>query len=615
MLECNIQALQEGYPDLYKRLQKVEGNKEEQIIELARNGQPTLIIKTDEQPLYIHSRYNPEREAYQWVQALQLKSDMLVVIGMGLGYILPALALSYPNSKIVIVEQSEEVFMATIQHVDISTWLKDERFIFLVGCDPFLTGRLLAEYIWQRNLSPDYLQITGLSVYDRMYPGIIEAVKEQINFQWTELRVQEATYERFSKVWMTTTLRNAQYINQHPSVESVCEKLYGIPVIIVAAGPSLEKNVHILEQIEDRAIILAVGSSVNILEKYGIEPHIIMAIDSAESEKNIFATSSFFSPLLVYAHTLHPDIVHSYPGSKAWVKLKEDRVVEYICKRLNLSYIEAADGPSVANIAFDFAIKQLKASAVILIGQDLAYTNNQTHASGVVHGTSIKVNTSGHLLVQDINGNTVATSSAFIAMKNFYEVYMQYEKPSMPIYNCTEGGLSILGIPNDFLKETIEHVCSSIYPIKKWINEAICASDRVRKEEKIQEKEMWNELLEGAQRLFVLSEKRVGIVDGLSAIHPAFTNEFAKVNDITQQIENDPTYEYMIQPYVQWLIDASSRHIHDATQKTDDIIKTKEKLLEELRKQYKRIHEHIVLFKQTVEGISNGTVSTENRTT
>lgn len=107
----------------------------------------------------------------------------------------------------------------------------------------------------------------------------------------------------------------------------------------------------------------------------------------------------------------------------------------------------------------------------------------------------------------------------------------------------------------------------------------------------------------------------MGIVDGLSAIHPAFTNEFAKVNDITQQIENDPTYEYMIQPYVQWVIDASARHIHDATQKADDIIKTKEKLLKELHKQYKRIHEHIVLFKQTVEGISNGTVSTENRAT
>jgi hypothetical protein len=606
MLETNKLALQLYYPDLYKKMNEITLENFLYNIHPAKNGQMTFAVQKREELCYLHSRYNPEREVEQWVHVIETDADIIVVVGIGLGHALPHLAVKFEGRKVVVVEPDLHIFSAVLAHVDFSTWLKDDSFTFLVGCDAFLISYILSELIWNNMLSPDSVYITAFPVYERMNPNFVKTIKEQISVQWMNLQVQEATHKRFSKAWITTTLKNISYINRDMSAAYISEALHNLPVILIAAGPSLEKNIHILKRLQNRAVLFAVGSAVNILESNGIEPHIIMAIDSAESERNIFARTCFSSALLLYTQMLHPDIVHMYPGPKAWVKLKEDKGTEYVCKRLNIPYIEAADGPSVANVAFDFISKQLRPSAIILVGQDLAYTNDQTHARGAVHDTSVKLDEEGFILLEDVEGNMVRTTSGFIAMKNFFEVYMQYEQPSVPVYNCTEGGLPIRGIPNYSLIEIAEKECKHTLPIQEIMQKI---KGHTHKEiNPDTEKALWHELQQAAHTIHVLSEKRSEKLRNLSPVSDSFSIQFDEIKHVSRKIEEHVIYQHMIEPYVQWLIDASNRRIQHEVKKSDDIIKTKEKLLKELLAQYMQVHEYIELFRKTVEEILYGTV-------
>ncbi len=122
------------------------------------------------------------------------------------------------------------------------------------------------------------------------------------------------------------------------------------------------------------------------------------------------------------------------------------------------------------------------------------------------------------------------------------------------------------------------------------------------------EKALWHELQQAAHTIHVLSEKRSEKLRNLSPVSDSFSIQFDEIKHVSRKIEEHVIYQHMIEPYVQWLIDASNRRIQHEVKKSDDIIKTKEKLLKELLAQYMQVHEYIELFRKTVEEILYGTV-------
>ena len=67
---------------------------------------PTVLVVKDKQKYYIHSKYDPIKEASIWVEGLELDASEkeLVIIGAGMGYHLNSLAEKYPSSHIHVFE-------------------------------------------------------------------------------------------------------------------------------------------------------------------------------------------------------------------------------------------------------------------------------------------------------------------------------------------------------------------------------------------------------------------------------------------------------------------------------------------------------------------------------
>ena len=174
------------------------------------------------------------------------------------------------------------------------------------------------------------------------------------------------------------------------------DKLKGIPAIICGAGPSLAATFEQLKQVEDRALIIAGGSTISALSNQGIIPHIGIALDpNSEEFDRLKAASSFHMPFL-YASRLESRVFNTCNGDKGYLRTQTGGACEaYFEKTMGLEATPIGPelGPealSVTTLAIALAV-EMGCDPIILNGIDLAYTGMQRYAEGVMPSSQVFV--------------------------------------------------------------------------------------------------------------------------------------------------------------------------------------------------------------------------------
>ena len=143
-----------------------------------------------------------------------------------------------------------------------------------------------------------------------------------------------------------------------------------IPAIIVGAGPSLEKNGHLLKEFEERALIFAGGSALNTID---IEPHLGASIDPIAPYRQ-FKAQPFSQIPFCYQSRMNPDNFSLLHGEKI---LFPDSSVPAI------NWIEGQEmfdgGWTVGNFLTQVA-QLMGCSPILFIGMDLCYENGRKYA-------------------------------------------------------------------------------------------------------------------------------------------------------------------------------------------------------------------------------------------
>src|SRR5574344_406701 len=142
--------------------------------------------------------------------------------------------------------------------------------------------------------------------------------------------------------------------------------------IVIASGPSLEKNINRLkESINSKTIVITVDTALPTLEKYNIIPNIIVTTDARvyEGQKKLI-----FSNLNSYLKTM---LVFSAHSQKELIELFKDKSKSHYIKYYG----------SVLNESVAIALKT-KAKLIKLFGADFAYEGDTTH-SGIQSGVAV----------------------------------------------------------------------------------------------------------------------------------------------------------------------------------------------------------------------------------
>lgn len=262
-------------------------------------------------------------------------------------------------------------------------------------------------------------------------------------------------------IFLRNALINAPLMHNKIKISDYYNSLSNKPFLIVAAGPSLNKQLPTLAKYQEYFNILAVDTVWPILDKFGIKPDLVFALDSRSKPswpRNCVADETCFSidigcaPKLVWSH----DQNHLFSSTSEQIR----SLLDYLGVEVDV----LATGGSVATSAFNFA-RYLGGNPIVLIGQDLALTGGKDHADGYLHVYSdglLKARFDSGFDVDGYYGDRVKTESQLLYYKTWYEEQLKAH-PDVMVINSTEGGAKIEGC----LQIPFQAVCDELQKTNK----------------------------------------------------------------------------------------------------------------------------------------------------
>lgn len=467
--EKNLRTLARYYPQMDELIEKAKQELETdiEIIEGYSIDKELIIrVKSGYGRCYLNGKRNAKEPAKEWYKTLGALISNAPILMMGIGnstYLRELVEQTKTKLVIVVYEPSLEIFLHFLGYTDLEPWMEKHTIIFWVnglnGMDVKSIKQIIERVLTYELL--EYARILVLHNYDILFPNETLEFMRICRQVVSEGMIQYNTGNTFSSVMVKNVFSNAVYLISGFKTTQLPRVLpKGIPGILVAAGPSLNKNIKELKRAKGRAFIIAVDTAVKPLLKEGIVPDMFAIIDGRKPLDLVRADGAEKIPMLTLLEAAS-EVLEYHKGMKFFYN-EGVRFAEKIFSHYEREFGNVNTGGSVATSAFSLLYK-IGIETVILVGQDLAYTNNRSHADGTFQEVMQQHDTSRFLMVEGNSGEKVPTTGDLRMFLNWYESYIdscQKLDANFRVINATEGGAKIKGTEIMTLKEAINTECT-----------------------------------------------------------------------------------------------------------------------------------------------------------
>ncbi|MCM1295954.1 MAG: DUF115 domain-containing protein [Muribaculaceae bacterium] len=463
--ERNIEELKIYNEELYEYLQNnVITNSEDVSVETAKNGEQ--IIKSH--GIYLNSRYNPSAEAQKYMQDEIRLPDEAVLVMFGLSNGVFAREFLRENNKhntCIVVEPDIAIFVEVMQNIDITDILSNNRLLLIIyGINEKRLETKMYELIKSYNMNTN--QHITLPRYGQLYAEKLKAMVDALNEQYDKRQVENNTIIGNGAKGCRNTIYNMRFLKGCRSMGDFIGRFPAdMPAVLVSAGPSLVKNVHLLKNVKNRAFIMCTDRAFNLLSSMGIKPDMVIGVDFEKpvelfhkeelADIPFLADKDFNTKVLEY---LKPkDLIFLTNTDSMWGKL-------FLNAGSTLKGIDA--GGSVATIAIG-CLARWGFKKIILIGQDLALTGNKEHAGNIQNVPDAEIAKCKYL--EDIDGNMIPVRYDLLMYLRWIEDFALKNR-HIEIIDATEGGVKKQNTSVMSFQSAINKYCIKDYDIKGIID-------------------------------------------------------------------------------------------------------------------------------------------------
>jgi hypothetical protein len=274
-----------------------------------------------------------------------------------------------------------------------------------------------------------------------------------------------ATVDTFGHRYATHVIANLPTIAAAPSSARLHGAFAGKPALLVAAGPSLGKNIEGIRRWKGKAVIVAVSHALGALERAGIVPDLVIALDPGDLLRHFGGPSVGAAEALVVSTSCDPRLFDlparrfiTFSGNfgiDSWAYDGLEEPVRVPC------------GGSVATSAVSL-LRQWGCNPIVLTGQDLSFPDGQYYAPGSLDGDArFEVSADGQTgriltpggsvlpgaaerqLVRRVpgyHGGEVVTDHGFAMAREWFIATAREHAGELTMLNCTEGGAYLDGM-------------------------------------------------------------------------------------------------------------------------------------------------------------------------
>jgi hypothetical protein len=414
----------------------------------------------------LHSDDIPQ-EMQRFVSKLNLDGvDILYIFGMGLGHHYEALKdwLQEKRDRRLIFLEDDLSAIEALLHSEHAASL-------------FSHPQVVVHYLSTKS-DAALEEIVAAYPTDRIEVLAIETYQQRKKRRFGQIRLkllrQSAvshailTESLYSHKMLVNLLRNIKCWDGAFFAGGLKKKFQGIPAVICGAGPSLQSSIPLLKTLEDKALIIAGGSTIAALSNQGIQPHIGIALDpNAEEFGRLKIASAFETPLL-FASRLQPDVFNTLNAERGYLITDTGGPAEHYFETL----MEIAGDPigrelglealSVTTLAVALAV-EMGCTPILLAGVDLAYTGMQRYAEGILPSSQVQTSELRQqkkaldrlLKRKDIHGHYVPTLVKWVMESECIAAYAR-SQPTTRFINVSQGGIGFPGMANIPLTQVIE---------------------------------------------------------------------------------------------------------------------------------------------------------------
>ena len=493
----NLSALKKRRElDLVEKVEKVKFSPFIQVIP-TKIGLPTARIGDEGAPgILIHSAYDPVKEAKNLISGYELENSRLItVLGFGLGYHIKEILDTHPQIRLIIaIEPNLSLFKTALKVLDLSIILSSPKVKLIIEDDPAKIERemlLLATPLLVENNSI-IIHKPSFNLLEEKSTQIRKSIEKSISWCRANLTTNMVKGDTFQR----NILTNLPQIIDNPGVKNLFDKFRNKPVICVAAGPSLDKNIHLLREAKNKALIICVDAALRAMLQHKIKPDIVVSIDYGQAARNLFEevmeqTEDLF---LAADPEVYPAVLSDFKGKKFIINLNKSLtrwLSRFVGDKGTLD-----KGASVGHAAFSLA-RAVGGDPIILIGQDLSFPGGVTHVDGAIPRASTSIETdkktgkkylleetkdgkrkaSDLIMVEDIYGKEVPTRGDMYAYLIYFERMISMTRAKC--IDATEGGARIKGTEVMSLREVIDGYCREPIEVREILEQAAKEKEEV----------------------------------------------------------------------------------------------------------------------------------------
>lgn len=371
-LEKNLAYIYNYNPVLCKRILSITEFTKTFEITQNENGEYNLLINS----VPVHSTKNAEQEAINIFSNVShnSKNSLHIIYGLGLGYLYDAFAQK-AKGNVIIFEHDIELLRQVLEIVDLTeNFSKVQTFIVTSFAEYKTVFESLYRYKTKTSLSALDYHINNERI---IYNAFVDEVEKSFGIISHNYNFQVKSIYDFLK-YVTFGLHHKSLM-QH-----ICDykdALKDTPAIIVSAGPSLIKNIETLKKYKDNAVTFCVGTAFKTLINNGITPDFLNIIERSDTKVHYDYEEANETMLVAEAYTRYNVFTSRNYKRKFVTASEETGAARWFLEKINKPMINFETKGTVAYHAI-YTAKYLGCNPIILVGQDLAYSDGNCYAKG-----------------------------------------------------------------------------------------------------------------------------------------------------------------------------------------------------------------------------------------
>ncbi len=349
--------------------------------ETAKNAHVTCSVNGR----FLHSKYNPENEAKNFVDSVECNYNptCVIVTGSALPYCVPFFKERFPSIPLFAIQYNDIFCKNSVDTKGLENVHNEWTQTFL--CEESISAEQLSENMY--SVMGEMILSAPLVV---SWKAGDEAFVKESTIAWDALKIllQKsrdvlATRSYFSLRWLKNCISFCVR-----SKNLAAPQKQDLPILLVASGPSLQQSLTKIKDIQSSCIILALSSALPTLIHHGIIPDICISTDGgyyAKKHLDILVAlykKGYSIPLAV---SLESNVPSEVLEVATLIPLTyRDGIETDLLQALNIQSYPVERNGSVSGTAALFALS-LTSNNVYAFGLDLSVGKSFSHANPNAH--------------------------------------------------------------------------------------------------------------------------------------------------------------------------------------------------------------------------------------